>query len=83
MFLKFYFETSTEIGEKSELFKGNLGSLRGNLIIIIEEMGTGDPSSYLGRCYLHVTKSFISLGKICNQLFSFKLWVNSRATWVP
>ena len=55
------------------LFGGALG-----LIVIVVGNGHCDSSSNLGRVSLNFHIALIHLGKVWIQLFSLKLWVNSR-----
>ena len=51
------------------------------VMLIIVGNGHGDLSSNPEWGCLHFYIVLISLGKVWIQLFSFQLWVNSRADW--
>ena len=52
------------------------GGARG-VMVIVAGIGHGDTSSNPGLITFHI--ALIPFGKVCIQLFSLQLWVNSRA----
>ena len=54
----------------------NVGGTRG-VMVMVAGIGHGDTSSNPGLIAFHI--ALIPLGKVWIQLFSFQLWVNSRA----
>ena len=61
-------------------FKSRLIDEYGVMVIVVGN-GYGDMSSNLRRGSLPFYISLIPLGKVGTQLFSLKLWVNSRTDW--